>query len=107
MPISGEILYVKSTEEPVTFLRARKVHFYDSLGLQLNGASGQVYIVRRPIVSDIKGISYKFAHFLAEELETSEEQTARLFAKVKSRQAIAMGEYQEPMEMPFPTKKPS
>lgn len=106
MPTSGDILYVKSTEEPVTFLRARNVHFYDSLGLQLNGSS-KIYIVRRPVVSDIWGISYKFARFLAEELETPEEQTSRLFAKVKARQQLAMGEFQEDGLPQFPSKKPS
>lgn len=96
MPKIGEVLYVKSTEEPVAFIASRKSPWYH-YGTVL-------YLVRRPVVSDTRGIKYVMAEFLAEELETAEEQTHRLMGRMKSRQALAMGEF-EPLETHG--KKPS
>lgn len=86
MPQIGEILYVKSTEEPVLFHSARKPRWYDVF-LPKTSA---IYRVRRPLVNPHGGVTYKITTFLAEELETESEQSTRLFNKFKQRQALTM-----------------
>jgi hypothetical protein len=85
----GEVLFVKSTEEPtmVHSLRARR--WYE---IWLPKATAGVYTVRRPLVNPHGGVTYKITQFLVEELETESEQSARLFQRFKQRQAMSMSE---------------
>lgn len=68
----GDVLYHKLTEEPVAVLRSWK----------------HVTFVRRPI-QGTNGLSYKFGFFLNTELETLQEQTARVLSNIQARNAIA------------------
>lgn len=88
MPVIGEVLYVKSTEEPVLFHSARKRAWYDIFLPETTG----IYRVRRPLVNPHGGVTYKISTFLAEELETESEQANRLFTKFKQRQALSMSD---------------
>lgn len=58
--------------------------------------AGEVVVVRRPIMTDATGIQYKFFDFLSEELETSEQQSQRLYQKIIERQKLAMAEIPQP-----------
>jgi len=89
MPIIGEVLYVKSTEEPVLFHSSRKRAWYD---FAVPSGTAALYTVRRPLVNPHGGVSYVVSTFLAEELETDSEQSARLYSKFKQRQSLTMSE---------------
>lgn len=84
MPELGQILYVKTTEEPTSFQGERKAKWYEPY------PKGTVlYRVRRPQVVNGGAITYKFAVFTSLELETEAEQTQRLYQKFKQRQMLA------------------
>ena len=87
MPSIGEILYIKSTEEPSMYHSERRRRWYE---FWLPKATVGLYTVRRPLVNPHGGVTYKITTFLAEELETESEQSTRLFNKYKSRQALSM-----------------
>lgn len=86
MPEIGDILYVKTTEEPVVFHSERKLRWYEKLYLP---ATRAIYQVRRPIAHPSRGLRYVLHTFLAEELETASEQSARIFGIHKTRQTLA------------------
>ena len=89
MPDIGEILYIKSTEEPLLFHSERPKRWYE---FWLPQGAKTLYTVRRPLVNPRGGVSYKISTFLAEELETESEQSARLFNKFKRQQALSMAD---------------
>ena len=92
--VPNEVLFVRTTEEPVQVIATRQMH-EDELGKIFPAhykGPGKLVTVRRPIVSDANGISYKFFDFLAEELQTAEERAQTQLKDLKLRQALAMGE---------------
>jgi hypothetical protein len=95
MPEAGDVLYIKTSEEPVVYLYEHK----------------KVYWVRRPIQTFL-GLFYRKTWFHPFELETGTEQIARLMDRIKSRNAIALADM-EPENNPMssgnlvPYKKPS
>lgn len=105
MPTVGEVMYVRTSEEPVCVLGIRKIR-PEELGKkfpEIYEGSGDVITVRRPVQTEANGITYQLYDFLSEELETSEEQSHRLYAKILERQKLAMSE----MSAPQPFVKPS
>jgi len=87
---TGDLLYVKSTDEPVVVIGSRKLSEVDKVFPQdVYNGSGVVVVVRRPIVSE-SGVQYKFFDFLAEELESYTDQGKRLYNRIKERQSLAM-----------------
>lgn len=97
----GTLLYVKTTEEPTLFFSERPKRWYEFWLPQTKA----VYTVRRPLQHPHRGIRYISQNFACEELETSAEQTARIFSLHKNRQAIAMAS--EPMDGPLSVKNPN
>lgn len=89
MPKLGDVLYVRSVEEPVTFIKEREVIPSDNFP---DGVQDHVYIVRRAQMSPENGVvvGYRFFDFLASELETAQEQSQRIFSRMKERQELAM-----------------
>lgn len=92
----GTVLYVKTSEEPVLFFASRPINEADRGKFPEYSGTGEVVIVRRPVMTETSGISYKFYDFLAEELESDDEQTKRLFGRIMSRQKLAMGDMETP-----------
>lgn len=90
----GEVVYVKTSEEPVLVVGTRKLETRELGGTfpEVYSGSGEVVVVRRPQMTEATGIKYVFFDFLKEELESSEEQTQRLYAKILERQKIAMAD---------------
>lgn len=104
MPQIGEVLYVKTSEEPVLVLGTRKVHDSE-IGKkfpEIYHGSGEVVTVRRPIQTS-EGLTYMLYDFLAEELETETQQNQRLYSKLVERQKLAQAEF----GMPTIVSKPS
>jgi hypothetical protein len=104
----GDVVYVKSTEEPVTvFLTrpARSEEFDGKKFPQEIEGPYDVVVVRRPVMREGE-IRYAFFDFLAPELESEPEQTQRLYTKIKSRQEIAMQDFGEPGQAVASLKKP-
>lgn len=90
----GDQAFVVSTEEPTTVLGVREIR-EEERGKKFPAhydGSGVVVTVRRPVMSEVNGIRYELWDFLAEEVESSTEQTARLYARIKERQKIAMSD---------------
>lgn len=104
MPNIGEVMYVRTSEEPVCVLGTRKIR-PEELGKKFpetyNG-TGDVIVVRRPVMTDATGITYQLWDFLSEELETEDEQSKRLFNKIMSRQKLTSQE----MGLDLPFNKP-
>ena len=87
----GTILYVKTTEEPVTVIASRPMNETDAKHFPPSYEGSKVLIVvRRPIFSDSAGIRYAFFDFLSEELESGEEKARRLYESIKARQGMVM-----------------
>jgi hypothetical protein len=107
----GEVVYVKSSEEPVIVLNVRKLR-NEELGkkfpAEYNGPD-TVVTVRRPQMTESQGITYQIYDFLQVELETSAEQSNRLYAKIIERQKLAMSEVNAdgPFGSPSKIVKPS
>jgi hypothetical protein len=94
----GDVVYVKSTEEPVVVMQTRQADAAEFDGKKFPvGYSGnqEVVVVRRPVMSE-GGIRYAFFDFLKVELESSDEQTQRLYQKIKSRTELAQADFGEP-----------
>lgn len=91
----GQVLYVKSTEEPVTVVGTRAVSEDDfathKFPREYQG-SGVIIIARRPVISEANGVRYAFFDFLEEELETDQGSSQRLYDRIKFREALAMKE---------------
>lgn len=80
---TGEVLYVRTTEEPVCVIAERELSSSDKrFPLEYNG-TGTLVVARRPVISDGGVQRYEFFDFLEEELETGFEQTARRINRVK------------------------
>jgi hypothetical protein len=78
----GEVLYVKSTEEPITPVATRKVNFGDKrFPSECEGMD--IVVARRPVIADGGVQRYEFYDFLACEVETGFEQTARRITRLK------------------------
>lgn len=103
----GDVVFVKTSEEPVTVIGTRKMQ-PEEVGKKFPESyhgSGDVVIVRRPVMLPDEGMQYKFFDFLAEELETSEQQANRMYANIINRQKLAMNDM--PMESLSKLIKPS
>lgn len=82
----GDILYVRTTDEPVVYF----------------ASIGPLRLVRRPIMGQ-DGIRYRIGLFHGSELETLQEQTQRTLAIIKARNDISMAEMQDfGPDMPMP-----
>lgn len=92
MPKYGDVLYVKTTEEPVLVVGTRTVGDSEVDYPKLIDPDAEVVVVRRPIGSQENGIQYKFFDFLATELETYEEQAKRRYVRLMDNHKIAMAE---------------
>lgn len=105
-PLIGTVLYVKTTEEPTVFIAAHRLGPQEKSLFPENNGSHMVYVVRRPVGSEQYGLQYKFFDFLAEELETFEEQNKRRMARVKAQMSEEMS-LADPFSLPPAAKKPS
>lgn len=91
MPKIGDVMFVRSTEEPTVFIAERPQDKDDNF--PLHEGSGRVYVVRRPSGAPQSGIqTYKFFDFLAEELETQKESHERNIKSLKMRQELLLAE---------------
>lgn len=70
--IPGNVVYVKTTEEPNLILKT------EQQAPAYEGFSGEVVYVRRPLVTD-QGIKHINDVFFAEELETPEDKHFRVY----------------------------
>lgn len=96
MPKLGDVLIVKSVEEPVTFITERKMTDEDRKRIPVGTqCEGTIYVVRRAVFSPTQGIAlgYKYFDFLKEELETSSDNAKRQLARLKERSELAMGDF--------------
>lgn len=94
----GDVVYVKSTEEPVTVMAIRPAVEDEFDGQKFpRGFTGdkEVIVVRRPVMTEAQGIRYAFFDFLACELESQGEQNARLFSRLMARKELAEAELGE------------
>lgn len=97
----GDILIVKTTEEPVLVLAVNQKpsavlrrfvkldmetgeEVYETI--ELPKLSGTELLVRRPIVSEASGIAHLVDTFFVEELETMKERQERFMAELKLAQ---------------------
>jgi hypothetical protein len=99
MPKIGDVLYVRTTSEPVLFVSERPQDADDNF--PSHQGSHQVYIVRRPCPATAGIQTYKFFDFLQEELETAKESQAREVHSLKLRQDLLMAEMagEAPMDL--------
>lgn len=88
----GDVVYVKSTEEPVTVIGTRPIKDDERSKYPDYPEVQTVVTVRRPVMKESTGISYAFFEFLDVELESGSDQTNRLFAKMKERQELIQDE---------------
>lgn len=87
-PKVGEVLYMKTTEEPLLFVASRKLSPGDKRFPAEYEGSGEVYIVRRPIIQDGGVASYVFFDVLAEECATDSEMTLTRLRRQKETQEL-------------------
>ena len=88
VPAPGDLMLVKTTEEPVIILEASPAANPSVNGI--SGLSGIRLRVRRP-VSGKDGIRHEVSEFFLEELETPIERTRRLHADYTASQKLVMG----------------
>jgi hypothetical protein len=105
---TGEVAYVKSTEEPLVVFGVRpfedkdRGNFPDFLEIK------ELVVVRRPIVTENGAVHYKLFDFAPFEIETALEHSKRLYNNLKERQALAMGDDEGPLSfLSANSKKPS
>lgn len=94
-PKVGDVLYVKTTEEPTLYVASRKLSPGDKRYPVEYAGSGEVYIVRRPIIVDGGVANYVFFDFLSEELATGFEMTAMRIQRLKEGQELYREEMPE------------
>ena len=85
---TGEVLYVKSTEEPVIVIAERKLASGDKRFPMEYEGSGLVVVVQRPIIADGGVARYEFYDFLDEALATGMEMTAMRIQRLRDGQEL-------------------
>lgn len=98
---TGEVLYVKTTEEPVCVLAERKLSPGDKRFPAEYAGEGIVIVARRPIIADGGVQNYVFYDFLADELATDYEMTAMRIQRLKAGQELYREELPEGPMPPF------
>lgn len=93
-PKVGDVMYVKTTEEPTLYVASRKLAPGDKRYPMEYAGSGEVYIVRRPIIQDGGVANYVFFDFLSEELASGLEMTAMRIQRLREGSEL----YREGME---------
>lgn len=83
---AGDLLYVRTTEEPTTVIAIRKLNPGDKRFPAEYSGSGIIVVVRRPIIRDGGVENYVFYDFLAEELATGMEMTAMRIQRIREGQ---------------------
>jgi hypothetical protein len=105
---TGEVVYVKTTEEPSLVFGVRPFEDKDRGNFPDFVEIKELVVVRRPIVTENGSIHYKIFDFAPFELETALEHSKRLYNNLKERQALAMGDDEGPLSFLSNTsKKPS
>jgi hypothetical protein len=84
MITQGQIVFVRTSEEPVFVLRVYDVKAEDSL----TGAPAQAADVRRPVATE-DGTMHLLDTFLVDELETYEDQLQRQLKQLTARRDAA------------------
>jgi hypothetical protein len=90
LPKIGDVLYVKTTDEPVLVVATRQMNESDSKRFPANEGCGTIIIVRRPVSTDSQGIRYQFYDFLAEELQTADERAQAYYENLKKRRDMVL-----------------
>lgn len=85
---TGEVLYVKTTEEPVCVLAERRLSAGDKRFPMEYEGEGLIVVVRRPIIASGGVSNYVFYDFLAEELATGMEMTAMRIQRMREGQEL-------------------
>lgn len=87
-PKVGDILFVKTTEEPTLYVASRRLSPGDKRYPAEYAGSGEVFVVRRPIIQDGGVSNYVFFDFLAEELASGLEMTAMRIQRLREGQEL-------------------
>jgi hypothetical protein len=85
---TGEVLYVRTTEEPVSVLAERRLTPGDKRFPAEYEGSGTIIVVRRPIIADGGVSNYVFYDFLEEELASGMELTAMRIQRLREGQEL-------------------
>lgn len=85
---TGDVLYVRTTEEPVCVLAERQLSPGDKRFPAEYEGTGNIVVVRRPIIVDGGVANYVFYDFLEEELSTGMELTAMRIQRLREGQEL-------------------
>jgi hypothetical protein len=85
---TGEVLYVRTTEEPVCALAERRLSAGDKRFPAEYEGEGLIIVVRRPIIAEGGVSNYVFYDFLSEELATGMEMTAMRIQRLREGQEL-------------------
>ena len=96
---TGEVLYVKSTEEPTIVIAERKLTPGDKRFPAEYEGSGLIVVVQRPIIADGGVSNYVYYDFLDECLATGMEMTALRIQRLREGQEL----YREEMSPEGPS----
>jgi hypothetical protein len=84
----GEVVYVRTTEEPCLAVAERKLSIGDTRFPKEYAGSGLIIVVQRPIIADGGVARYEFYDFLEEALATSAELTAMRIQRLRDGQEL-------------------